>query len=310
MPIERFYGAVATDLDLVQVRTFVHLVETRSVSATAELLHVTQPSVSYTLKKLRRRFDDELFVRTADGLEPTSTANALYEPFRSVLETLEVATGDEAAFDPATAERDFTLMLSELGELSFLPLLLARMSCEAPGVRLRVQHLVVDDAPDLLRRGHVDLAVTSVRMPEQHLLRRPFMRVDYVVLGAVEHPRLRGRKVSRRQFARERFVSVRGTTGHAGPVRLISTLGLDERVELELSNFSAVPYVVAEGDLLSIVPRHIAEIFAARHAVRLWDLPVEVEPIEVAAYTRRAPGTARRWLGDMVHETLTASRFE
>ena len=71
-----------------------------------------------------------------------------------------------------------------------------------------------------------------------------------------------------------------------------------------------MPYVVAEGDLLAIVPRHIAEIFAARHAVRLWDLPVEVEPIEVAAYTRRAPGAARQWLGDMVHETLTASRFE
>ena len=147
-------------------------------------------------------------------------------------------------------------------------------------------------------------------MPELHLMRRPFMSVDYVVLGAADHPRPRGRKVSRRQFARERFVSVRGTTGHGGPVRLIAELGLADRVELELSNFSAVPYVVAEGDLLAIVPRHIAEIFAARHAVRLWDLPAEVEPIEVAAYTRRAPGTARRWLGDMVHETLTASRFE
>ena len=125
-------------IDLVQVQTFVHLYETRSVTATAELLHVTQPSVSYTLRKLRRHFGDELFLRSPQGLEPTSQAAALYEPLRSALETLVEATQAPVEFDPATSTRDFTLMLSELGELTFLPLLLAQLGREAPGVRLRV----------------------------------------------------------------------------------------------------------------------------------------------------------------------------
>ena len=88
-------------IDLVQVRTFVHLFETRSVTATAELMHVTQPTVSYTLGKLRRRFADELFVRTRDGLEPTPSATELYEPFSSALETLDRAAGPPAPFDPS-----------------------------------------------------------------------------------------------------------------------------------------------------------------------------------------------------------------
>lgn len=296
-------------IDLVQVRTFVHLYETRSVTATAELMHVTQPTVSYTLGKLRRRYADELFARTRGGLEPTPAAVDLYEPFRSALETLDRVAGPAASFEPAESTREFTLMLSEFGELSFLPLLLGRFAELAPRARLRVRHLVVERAPELLTRGQVDLVVTSTRLPEELLVRRPFMRVDYVALVAADHPRLRGGRVEAAEFTRERFVSVHGTTGHQGPVRLLQKLGLEERVELELTNFSAVPYVVAAGPLVAIVPRHIAQIYAARHAVAALDLPWPVEPIEVAGYTRRAPGPARLWLADVVVETLTARRF-
>ncbi|GAA2138041.1 LysR family transcriptional regulator [Nocardioides koreensis] len=300
---------MAAPIDLVQVRTFVHLYETRSVTATAELLHVTQPTVSYTLGKLRRRFDEELFVRTPQGLEPTPTATELYEPFRSAVETIDRAAGPEPTFDPEAAEREFTLMLSEFGELSFLPLLLGRLAVLAPRARLTVRHLVVDDAPELLTRGQVDLVVTSARLPEQLLTRRAFMVVDYVALAAADHPRLHGTRPDPSAFAAERFVSVRGTTGHLGPVHLLERLSLETRVELELSNYSAVPYVVAETALVAIVPRHIAEIFAARHAVTAFDLPWQVEPIHVAAYTRRGPGPARQWLADMVVGTLSARRF-
>jgi DNA-binding transcriptional LysR family regulator len=299
---------VSGPIDLVQVRTFVHLYETRSVTATAELMHVTQPTVSYTLAKLRRRFDDELFARTRGGLEPTPVAVGLYEPFRSALETLDRAAGPAESFEPAESTREFTLMLSEFGELSFLPLLLGRFAELAPRARLRVRHLVVESAPELLTRGQVDLVVTSARLPEE-LLRRPFMTVDYVALVAADHPRLHGGRVEAAEFTRERFVSVHGTTGHQGPVRLLQKLGLEERVELELTNFAAVPYVVAAGPLVAIVPRHIAQIYAARHAVAALDLPWPVEPIEVAGYTRRAPGPARQWLADVVVETLAARRF-
>ncbi|MFC4783922.1 LysR family transcriptional regulator [Nocardioides sp. MAHUQ-72] len=296
-------------IDLVQVRTFVHLYETRSVTATAELMHVAQPSVSYQLGKLRRRFAEELFVRTSHGLEPTAAATGLYEPFRSALDTIDRAADPTERFEPAESAREFSMMLSEFGELSFLPLLLGRIAELAPRARLSVRPLVVDEAPALLTRGQLDLVVSSARLPEELLVRRPFMSVDYVALAAAHHPRLRGELVSAREFAAERYVSVRGTTGHQGPVRLLERLGLQGRVELELRNFAAVPYVVAATSLVAIVPRHIAEIYAARHAVTAAELPWEVEPIEVAAYTRRGPGPARQWLADVVVETLSASRF-
>lgn len=296
-------------IDLVQVRTFVHLYETRSVTATAELMHVTQPSVSYQLGKLRRRYGEELFVRTPQGLEPTATAGELYEPFRSALDTLDRAAGPQERFDPQDSDREFTMMLSEFGELSFLPLMLGPFSEAAPRARLRVRHLVVDAAPDLLARGRLDLVITSARLPQELLVRRPFMTVDYVALAAAGHPGLAGGRLRPADFARQRYLIVRSTAGHVAPIRLLERLGLDDRVELELTNFAAVPYVVADSPLVAIIPRHIAEVFAARHAVTARDLPWDVEPIDVAAYTRRAPGPARQWFADIVVDSVSTRRF-
>jgi len=297
--------------DLNQVRTFVHLYETRSVTATAQLLHVSQPTVSYTLQKLRRHFGEELFVRIAHGLRPTAEATRLYEALGAAIATIDRAVGSAETFDAGLTDREFTMMLSDFGELSFLPLVLAQLGERAPHSRLRVRHLVVDSAVDLLVSGQLDLVVTSVPLESERLTRRPFMDVDYAVVVARDHPRVwRGRhRLTQGAFAQERYLSVAGTTGHRGPLELLWRLGLEGRVELQLSSFAAVPYVVAASELLAIVPRHIGEIFAARHEVDVVELPWSIEPIHVTAYTRRSSSEAQDWLAALVVETLTRERF-
>ena len=307
--IDGFDSGVPGPVDLNQVRTFVALYETRSVTATAGLLHVSQPTVSYTLQKLRRRFGEELFVRTASGMQPTAGATRLYEPLRVALDGIDRAVGGVADFDAARTDHEFTVMLSDFGELSFLPLILGRLADEAPGARLRARHLVVGEAADQLAGGQVDLVVTSTLLETDRLDRHPLMDVDHAVLAARGHPRVREASFTEAEFARSRYVSVVGTTGHRAPVELLRREGLEGQVELRLSSFAAVPYVVAATELLAIVPRHIAEIFAARHELVVRDLPWPVEPIHVAAYTRRSRTPAQEWLAGLVVSTLTKERF-
>ncbi len=296
-------------VDLTQVRTFVHLYETRSVTATAEALRVSQPTVSYTLGKMRRRFGDELFVRTSRGLQPTGTSTHLYEPLRAALEEIDRAVRSAETFDPATTGREFTVMMSDFGELSFLPLIIPTLVENAPHARIRVRPLVVDAAADLLVSGEIDLVLTSVVLESERLRRSPFMGVDYVALVSSRHPRIRGRRVTARGYALERYVRVRGTIGHQGPVELLRVQDLEDRVELELSSYSAVPYVVAASDLVAIVPRHIGGIYEARFDVRVVDLPWPIEPILVAAYVRRSATEPQRWFADLVVDRLAHERL-
>jgi DNA-binding transcriptional LysR family regulator len=293
------------DFDLNLVRTFVLLYETRSVTATAESLHVTQPTISYSLQKLRRRFSDELFRRTGGGLVPTTTARALYEPLHSALSGIESAVSGAWSFSPATARAAFTLCLSDLGEISLLPRLMAALPAQAPGVTLTVRPLDVDRAADQLGRGEIDAFIASPLISSQRVARVPLFSEGYLGMVAGDHPRL-GSSVSFDELAAERHVTVFGPTGHDGPRRALEACGLLDRVVLEVTRFAALPYLVQDGELVAMVPRLVAEMFAAQHRVRLFELPMDVEPAQVSVYTRHthARSPAQHWLVTFMREVL------
>ncbi|WP_425195044.1 LysR family transcriptional regulator, partial [Paraburkholderia phenoliruptrix] len=60
------------NIDLNLLLVFDVLYRTRSTTRAAQALHLTQPSVSNALKRLRTLFDDVLFVKTAEGMQPTA----------------------------------------------------------------------------------------------------------------------------------------------------------------------------------------------------------------------------------------------
>jgi DNA-binding transcriptional LysR family regulator len=298
-------GSMMRDFDLNLVRTFVLLYETRSVTATAESLHVTQPTISYSLQKLRRRFSDELFRRTGAGLVPTTTARALYEPLHSALSGIETAVSGAWSFDPASARAAFTLCLSDLGEISLLPRLMAALPRHAPGVTLTVRPLDVDRAADQLGRGEIDAFIASPLISSQRVARLPLFSEGYLGMVVADHPRL-GSRVEFEQLAAERHVTVFGPTGHDGPRRALEAHGLLDRVVLEVTRFAALPYLVQDGELVAMVPRMVAEVFAAEHRVRLFELPLDIEPAQVSVYARHphARSPAQHWLVGFMREVL------
>lgn len=294
------------DFDLNLVRTFVLLYETRSVTATAEALHVTQPTISYSLQKLRRRFGDELFRRTGAGLAPTTTARELYEPLHAALASIEAAVSGTQTFDPATARASFTLCLSDLGEVSLLPRLMAALRTEAPGITLTVRALDVVNAEYQVGRGEIDAFIASPLISSHRIARVPLFDEDYVGVVAANHPRLRGKRLTATALDAERYVTVFGPTGHEGPRKALEARGLLSSVALEMTRFASLPYLVQNGELVAMVPRDVATVFAGNHPVRLLELPFEIEPVRVSIYARHshARSAPQRWLIEFMHRVL------
>lgn len=294
------------EFDLNLVRTFVLLYETRSVTAAATALHVTQPTVSYGLQKLRRRFTDELFRRSGTGLVPTSTAQALYESLHGALAEIDAAVGGTRAFDPATARTAFTLCLSDLGELALLPRLVSALPQRAPGVTLTVRPLDVANAPDQLARGEVDAFIASPMLADRRVARTPLFSDVYVGMVAAGHPRLGGEHAGPAALAAERHIVVFGPAGHDGPHRALEAHGLLGRVALSVTRFAPLPYLVADSELVAIVPGTVGALFAAEHRMRLFDLPIAIEPARVSVYTRHphARTPAQNWLVEFTREIL------
>lgn len=107
--------------DLNQPRTFVVLYELRSFTATAEFLHVTQPTVSYTLARLRRALADDLPWREGYVMVPTTRATQLKWPLHEALAQIESTVSETASFDPSAFYGRALLGPTLIGEQTFLP---------------------------------------------------------------------------------------------------------------------------------------------------------------------------------------------
>jgi Transcriptional regulator len=121
------------DLNLLVV--FEALMEERGVTRAANRVGLSQPAMSNALARLRRTFDDPLFVRTPEGMSPTPAAQSLIGPVRSALAQLRDIFEEKPAFAPSASERLFHLLTNDYVELTLLPLLVEAIR-EQAGRRL------------------------------------------------------------------------------------------------------------------------------------------------------------------------------
>ena len=135
------------------------LLSERSVSRAGARVGLSQPAVSNALAQLREHFSDPLLVRQGSGMAPTERALALAGPLRAALLALEQGLEPAEAFDPAAAERGFTIMTNDFVAFAMLPRLLARLQREAPGVHLQVRAWQEHVVPSELARGDADLVL-------------------------------------------------------------------------------------------------------------------------------------------------------
>jgi len=108
-------------MDMRMLSIFDEVYKTRSVSRAAENLEMPQTSVSLALGRMRRLFNDPLFVRTARGMVPTPPAAELVGPLRHALDVLRTATRQQVVFDPSRSERHFRVSMTDVSYLEFLP---------------------------------------------------------------------------------------------------------------------------------------------------------------------------------------------
>src|SRR5690349_22838879 len=123
------------DLNLLRVLVALH--RTRSVSKAAAELELSQPGTSLALGRLRKVFNDPLFVRSHAGMLPTPRCTELAEAAAKAMSDFSGHVQAQPVFDPATSHRDFVVTTPDVGELHFLPTLMACLSREAPHCNLR-----------------------------------------------------------------------------------------------------------------------------------------------------------------------------
>jgi len=172
--------------DLNLLRVFDMLVELRSVTRAAERLGLTQSAVSHALTRLRRELDDPLFLRSANGLQPTARAEEIAPGIREGLRQLRGALASPL-FAPPHAARRFTIAAGAYFCTLLVPALVERMRREAPGVTLHIVP-IAETLVSSLDRGTIDLALTGyVSLPPRFVEETLYVE-EMVWVAAADHP--------------------------------------------------------------------------------------------------------------------------
>jgi DNA-binding transcriptional LysR family regulator len=291
--------------DLNQLRTFVALYELRSVTAVAERMRVTQPTVSYTLRRLRERFGDDLFRREGHDMVPTAKATQLFGPLHEALAQIDAAVSEPDAFEPAGFSGELLLGLTSIGEQTFLPPIMAALAREAAHPHLQVERLDADQVEERLVRGTIDLAMTVSLIGSPRLWRSHVRAVEYVALCSAEHPLPRP---SPHMFAGRHFVRVSARGGHVFPLQVLTEHGLMNQVSLTVEEYATVPPVLLATDLVVLLPRHVAEVFRSWFSgLHIASLPWPGQSTPVSLYTRREASltSAQKWFRSIVLQAVS-----
>jgi DNA-binding transcriptional LysR family regulator len=292
------------ELDLNLLVVFDQLRVERRVSKVADNLGISQPAVSNSLAKLRRLFGDELFLRTPKGMEPTPYAEQLAESVGYALAMIHSGVNQRTSFDPGNAARPFTIGMTDIGEIYFLPPLIERLRREAPGVTLSTVRNTAVNLRDDLESGRVDLAIGLLPQLKAGFFQRRLFTQSYVCLMRRGH-RLDKRRISLSEYASaEHLVVVSAGTGHGRVDELLARSGVERTVRLTVPHYVSVGHILQASDLITTVPERLADgllepfrLAKVPHPAKLPDIAINV--FWHAKY-HRAP--ANRWLRGVVFE--------
>lgn len=286
-----------TNVDLNLLVALDALLTERSVTRAAERLSVGQPAMSATLGRLRKLFDDQLFVRKGGEMVPTAMGRALVGPVAEAIRAVQAVLDVVDAFDPTTDRRTFTVMASDYVGLVLIRPLVRELSVEAPEVRLIVRP-VTPDYETLIRQGQVDVAILPSEMidPSPELLRQSLFQDRYVFAIDANDPSI-GDRLTVEQLASHRRLAAGDRELPALGDRQLDGLTLDPAAELSTQTSLLAPFFVAgTGLIILTLERLVNELGWA--GIKTVEPPLPLRTIDECLFwsSRRDSDPGLRWL--------------
>lgn len=253
---------MAGRFNLVQLRAFVTLAEMLNFTAAAERLHVTQPTLSGTIRLLESLVGARLFDRDTRKVRLTPVG----AEFVSIaLRVLTEAGRAEVELGDLVNARRGTVRLAALSMLvaRFLMPAIDAFRRAHPDVRLELLDVSSEQCRDLLHRGQADIAVYTVVEADAEIDTLIVGEQSIVALLRDDHPLTAGRSVDWRRLLREPVIALRARTqlGLYGEAKLLKA-GLAIRPSYSVDQAVTAAGLVRSGLGIAVMARHSADLMA------------------------------------------------
>jgi DNA-binding transcriptional LysR family regulator len=296
-------------IDLNLLVTLEALLTEQSVTRAAKRLHLSQPSVSVQLRKLREIFSDPLLSPTPGGMVATTRGRTLLQQLRVALAEMRQVLQPQARFDPAKAEITWQIAAADYAEYAIVLPMLGRMRRDAPGVHVAIREAAHSRMIKQLESGLIDLGLLALDAAPERLHCRVLFKEDYVLVARKAHPALR-RKLTLDRLCELEYVVVSPEGGGFRGITdvVLESRGRKRRVVLSVPHFLFVPQVVARTDLVAMLPSRLVQDRSDRLQVIVPPLPIPSYEMAMIWHERSHNDPAHVWLRDQVARGSRDSR--
>ncbi len=270
-------------IDVRALRYLKILVDERNVSKAATVLGISQPSLSGSLAKLRQVFGDPLFIRTANGMDPTPCAMALAELCADVVSRLDDIHAKTSVFSPATCMRSFRVQANDYSIHIAVGRMIALVRQQAPGISIVVDYVPDLDFRERLESGEVDLNIGYLPDVDESLHRFSFMNVEVCCIVSRNHQTVRD-EISLEDYVNSPHLCLSLGRGDRASFidrsldSMLAELGHIRNKAAQVPTWLTMPTIVAQTDLIATVPLDLA-VSASK------DLPIQVLRLPFANFS-------------------------
>jgi len=291
-----------SDKDLNLFVVFEVIYSERNLTKTGEVLGITQPAVSNALSRLRKEFNDELFIRSSKGMIPTPVSQNMIHDVRKALDIIRNSISESDSFDPKTAKTTFKISIGDTSEYRLLPELIKKLNRSAPEINIESYLTPRIDTPKELAVGNIDFAIDPPIHTDSSLRNQKIYQDEYVLIVNKKHPIAKKKKISLDDYLNLNHIHIAKRPIGLGHVDLtLHNLGISRRIALRAQHFLVAPFIMEQSELAIT---SIAS-FAKGRDFKVFDLPFKIDPLVLHLYwhVNKDQDPASAWMRELILKT-------
>jgi len=254
------------DLNLLTIfeAVYVH----KGIVNAAKILNLTPSAISQSIQKLRAIFPDPLFIRKGQGVTPTAYASHLHEYISQGMESILGALDLTGSYDK---QRTITIATSSSVGALVMPTIYKAVRREFPQLLLR--NIPVTDAINKLSQFQADLVIDSYVITARALAHHVLYTDQLVLVCREGHPALElPMNIDTLRQYEHTLLMVDGQN-HSDLRKRIYELFPDRQVSFSSYNLFTIAALIADSDLIGLMPARIHDLFASCWPLRKIDYP-------------------------------------
>jgi DNA-binding transcriptional LysR family regulator len=293
-------------LDLNLLRVFDVVMAERNLTRAAERLSITQPAVSNALKRLKESVGEDLLTRAASGVRPTPRAEALWPEVRAALGHLRAAL-TPGEFNPQTDAATFRIAMADATAALFMPPLVQQIEHGQALASVCVLPLQTRDPGPMLERGDADLAIgyfpetvsaLTGQGADSPLRHARLHDSEYVCVMREGHPLADGELSLDAYCAADHLLVNFAGRPYGLADQALAALNRKRRIVLTVNQYFTAGRVVANSNLLTVLPAYFVGATGYREQVVTRPLPFQLAGLHVAMlwHQRHDRVSSHQWL--------------